>query len=144
MLLLICTCVHITTGFKGDSPIFVADHRSATMLCMVPVPEIGTVPKYGSFRQREKMIASDIVMEIRQMLAQGGISQRAIAQRMGVSRGTVWAIAQGKRHDRPRIIQGDSQFVAPAGRAVRCSGCGGLVQMPCLACYIRSYSSRSA
>jgi hypothetical protein len=98
--------------------------------------------KSYSFRQREKMIASDIVMEIRQMLAQGSISQRAIAQRMGVSRGTVWAIAQGKRRDRPRIIQGNSQFIAPAGRAVRCCGCGGMVQMPCLACYIRRWQSK--
>jgi hypothetical protein len=33
-------------------------------------------------------------------------------------------------------------FVPPAGRPVRCSGCGGLVQMPCLACYIRRWRRR--
>jgi len=89
------------------------------------------------------MIASDVVKEIRQMLAEGSLSQRAIAQRMGVSRGTVCAIAQGKRRDYPpRFFQKDMYFVPPAGRPVRCSGCGGLVQMPCLACYIRRWRRR--
>ena len=84
------------------------------------------------------MIASNIVREIRHLLAQGGMSQRAIAARMGVSRGTVAAIALGKRRDYPL---GDSRnnpgLVSPAGRPLRCAGCGCLVQMPCLACYIR-------
>jgi hypothetical protein len=89
------------------------------------------------------MIASDIVEEIRQMLAEGGLSQRAIAGRMGVSRGTVCAIAQGKRRDQPsQLYQQDMHFNPPAGAAVRCSGCGGLVQMPCLACFIRQWRYR--
>ncbi len=89
------------------------------------------------------MIASDIVKEIRQMLAEGSLSQRAIAERMGVSRGTVCAIAQGKRRDYPpRFFRMDMHFIPPAGRPARCSGCGGLVQMPCLACYIRQWRHR--
>jgi len=89
------------------------------------------------------MIASDIVREIRQMLAEGSLSQRAIAERMGVSRGTVCAIAHGKRRDYPpQFFRKDINFTAPAGRPVRCSGCGGLVQMPCLACYIRQWKCR--
>ena len=89
------------------------------------------------------MIASDIVKEIRQMLAKGSLSQRAIAQRMNVSRGTVCAIAQGKRSDYPpRFFRKDIHFISPAGVPVRCSGCGGLVQMPCLACYIRRWRRR--
>jgi hypothetical protein len=86
------------------------------------------------------MIASDVVKEIRRMLAEGSLSQRAIAQRMGVSRGTVCAIAQGKRRDYPpRFFRNDMYFIPPAGRPVRCAGCGGLVQMPCLACYVRKW-----
>ena len=89
------------------------------------------------------MIATDIVKEIRQMLAEGSLSQRAIADRMGVSRGTVCAIAQGKRRDYPlQFFRMDMHFIPPAGRPVRCSGCGGLVQMPCLACYIRQWRRR--
>jgi len=89
------------------------------------------------------MIASDVVKEIRQMLAEGSLSQRAIAGRMGVSRGTVCAIAQGKRHDYPpQYFRKDIHLISPAGLPVRCSGCGGLVQMPCLACYIRQWRRR--
>ncbi len=86
------------------------------------------------------MIASDIVQEIRELLAEGSLSQRAIAGRMGVSRGTVSAIAQGKRRDCPsRLFSQEIPFISPAGRPVRCPGCGGLAQMPCLACYINKW-----
>jgi predicted XRE-type DNA-binding protein len=89
------------------------------------------------------MIASDIVNEIRRMLAEGNLSQRAIAERTGVSRGTVCAIAHGKRRDcSTQYSQKDKHFITPAGQPVRCSGCGGLVQMPCLACYIRQWRTR--
>ena len=65
------------------------------------------------------MIASDIVKEIRQMLAEGSLSQRAIAERMGVSRGTVCAIAHGKRRDYPpRFFRMDMHFIPPAGARV--------------------------
>jgi transcriptional regulator with XRE-family HTH domain len=89
------------------------------------------------------MIATDVVREIRRMLAEGSLSQRAIAERMGVSRGTVCAIAQGTRGDYPpRFIRKDMRLIRPAGRPARCSGCGALVQMPCLACYIRQWQRR--
>lgn len=89
------------------------------------------------------MIASDIVKEIRQMLAVGSLSQRAIAQQTGVSRGTIYAIAKGKRRDYPpQYFRKDIHFIPPAGLPVRCSGCGGLVQMPCLACSIRQWKYR--
>jgi len=86
------------------------------------------------------MIASDIVKEIRQLLAEGILSQRAIAERIGVSRGTVSAIAQGKRRDYPpRSFTNEIHFMPPAGPPIRCPGCGGLAQMPCLACYINTW-----
>ena len=89
------------------------------------------------------MIANDIVKEIRELLADGSLSQRAIAERIGVSRGTVTAIAQGKRREyRPLKLPADIHFIPPAGRPVRCPGCGGLAQMPCLTCYIRKWKYR--
>jgi DNA-binding XRE family transcriptional regulator len=90
------------------------------------------------------MISANIVEDIRQMLAEGRLSQRAIAVRTGISRGTVSAIAQGKRRDYPaRYAPGDALFVPPAGRHVRCPGCGALAQMPCLACYLRRQNGRA-
>ena len=90
------------------------------------------------------MIADEIVREICLLLSEGCLSQRTIARRMGVSRGTVCAVARGKRtEDFSRIRAAGIHFSHPAGRAVRCPDCGGLVQMPCLACYLRRSRRRT-
>lgn len=88
------------------------------------------------------MIANAVVAEVRHLLSQGDLSQRKIAQRLGVSRGTVNAIAQGRRpdYDRPHRLEDD--FVPPAGLFQRCPVCGAKVQMPCLACYVRAILER--
>jgi hypothetical protein len=89
------------------------------------------------------MIANALVEEVRRMLAEGRLSQRKIAQTMGVSRGTVNAIARGRRRDdfsRRRQHEEDGGFTPPRGMPTRCPGCGALTQMPCLVCYIRAKS----
>jgi len=89
------------------------------------------------------MIASPVVDEIKRLLSDGELSQRKIARRLGVSRGTVGAIASGKRPDYEarRRIRKDS-FITPAGPPVRCPGCGGMAQAPCLACHVRALLDR--
>ena len=85
------------------------------------------------------MIAVEVVDEIRSLLTAGRFSQRKIAERLGVSRGTVNAIARGRRPDRAARPQDPAHdFIPPAGRPGRCPGCGGMVQMPCLACQVRA------
>jgi hypothetical protein len=84
------------------------------------------------------MLASGTVDEIRRLLGQGELSQRAIARVVGVSRGTVNAIACGRRPERaadPPLP--DDQWPPLEGPAVRCPTCGGMVRMPCLACRVR-------
>lgn len=89
------------------------------------------------------MIASPVVDEIMRLLSDGGLSQRKIARQMGVSRGTVGAIASGKRTDyEARRRMREDSFLAPAGPPVRCPGCGGMAQMPCLACHVRTLADR--
>ena len=85
------------------------------------------------------MIASPVVAEIKRLLSDRELSQRKIALRMGVSRGTVGSIASGKRPDYEarRRTRKDS-FIAPTGPPVRCPGCGGMARMPCLACHVRA------
>ena len=83
------------------------------------------------------------VAEIRRMLAQGELSQRKIAEQTGVSRGTVGAIALGRRpeyQDRRQDAGGD--FEPPGGPLRRCPGCGGMVLMPCLLCHVRGLKQR--
>ena len=85
------------------------------------------------------MIARSIVEQIRDLLREGSISQRKIACRVGVSRGTVNTIALGRRPDYAEG-NGDSEegFLAPQGPPRRCPGCGGMVLMPCLLCRLRA------
>ena len=89
------------------------------------------------------MIGTAVVDEIRDLLARGGLSQRTIARRMGVSRGTVNAIARGRRPDYAAVRrEPGADFRAPSGPPRRCRGCGGMVQMPCLVCHVRAIKER--
>ena len=85
------------------------------------------------------MLSVAVVEEIERLLAAGSLSQRGIARRMGVSRGSVNAIALGKRPDpQTRRRTQEDALPAPSGPPVRCPTCGGMVQMPCLACRLRA------
>jgi DNA-binding XRE family transcriptional regulator len=89
------------------------------------------------------MIAPTVIAEIRRLLREEHLSQRRVARRMQVSRGTVQAIATGNRPEyefRRRHV--DPEFTPPSGPWKRCPHCGGLVQMPCLACRVRTIQQR--
>jgi hypothetical protein len=87
------------------------------------------------------MIAATVIEEIQRMLEKRQYSQRGIAQRLGVSRGTVNAVARGRRPMySPRRRPSENGFRPPGGMPRRCPGCGGMVQMPCLLCYLRRRS----
>lgn len=88
------------------------------------------------------MLAPAVVEEIRGLLGVGRLSQRQIARRLGISRGSVNAIALGRRPDCMPRPSADDSFPAPSGAALRCPGCGGRVQMPCLVCYVRAWQKR--
>ena len=89
------------------------------------------------------MIATAVADEIRELLGSGQLSQRKIALRVGVSRGTVNAIALGRRPDYPARRGGPSDdFIPPSGPPRRCPGCGAKVRMPCLACHVRAIKVR--
>ena len=91
------------------------------------------------------MLPLATVEEIGRLLAEGKLSQRKIAKKLGISRGTVGAIASGRRglfgkepdEDSPELCC----FEAPPER---CRGCGALVYMPCVLCRTRAYQRRSA
>jgi hypothetical protein len=89
------------------------------------------------------MISSRIVDEIQRFLLSGTLSQRKIARRLGVSRGTVNAVALGKRPEASRRHR-EEALPPPLGPVVRCPGCGGLVHSPCLLCRVRAYQAVGA
>jgi len=89
------------------------------------------------------MISPVTVAEIRRLLIEKGLSQRNVAHLTGVSRGTIHAIAAGKRPDyelRGRSF--DADFSPPDGPPCRCPECGGMVHMPCLLCRVRATMRR--
>jgi hypothetical protein len=89
------------------------------------------------------MLSLAMVEEIRRLLEEGELSQRKIAATLGVSRGTVGAIASGKRGiygsepdpENPDLLSLD---LPPE----RCSGCGAMVYMPCVLCQAQKYIRR--
>ena len=89
------------------------------------------------------MLPLALVEEIRRLLNEGRLSQRKIALQLGVSRGTISAIASGRRgiHGREPSDDG-SHFPQTDLVPERCLGCGGMVYKPCLLCQTRAYARR--
>lgn len=85
------------------------------------------------------MLSLSVVEEIARQVAAGTLSQREIAQRLGVSRSVVSAIARGKRglHGRaPALLPLEPEPLDPP---MRCPKCGYRVHFPCLVCRTREY-----
>ena len=83
------------------------------------------------------MLTPATVLEIRRLLKIGALSQREIARSLGISRGTVHAIARGKRPVRAEPLWRGEGLMRPSGEPKRCPTCGGMVHMPCLLCEVR-------
>ncbi|MGA2067940.1 MAG: hypothetical protein ABSG86_23425 [Thermoguttaceae bacterium] len=85
------------------------------------------------------MIPAWKVEAIQTLLAEGRMTQRAIAKQVRVWRGAVADIAHGTR---PAHRGADRETAPDAlwceGPPERCPSCGGLVNMPCLACRTRA------
>lgn len=95
------------------------------------------------------MLEESIVAEVKRLVATKKLSLKKIADLTHVSRGSVSAIASGKRRIKkrkplrvPEIIEETDpwgeRFYYPAGPFARCPICGARVQMPCLACQIEN------
>jgi len=87
------------------------------------------------------MIANETIDRIQKLLGKSAFSQRKIARLVGVSRGTVSSVADGRRKKLPQDYCDDelTGFPLPHGEFTRCSQCGGMVQMPCLFCQIQEW-----
>ncbi len=85
------------------------------------------------------MIALVKEEQVKEALREGKLSQRKIAEQVGISRTTVNAIACGRRpRKRGQGWPASGGFVAPSGPACRCPTCGAMVKMPCLRCHLRA------
>ena len=90
------------------------------------------------------MLAWSLVEEVHRLLAAGKWSQRKIARQLGISRGTINAIAQGKRAvGRLPPQEGDEEW-HPEGPPQRCPCCGQLAYPPCRLCRVRAVLAKSS
>jgi hypothetical protein len=82
------------------------------------------------------MLSQQVIDEARQLLLEGQLSQRCIAERLRISRGTVNSLALGRRgsHGRETATAQPIQ-ISPS----RCPGCRALVYMPCVLCRTRRF-----
>jgi hypothetical protein len=81
------------------------------------------------------MLSDEIVEEIHRLLREGRLSRRAIAERLGISHGSVANVVHGRRNSRtPRTLI-DRHLKRPT----RCLSCGGMVYKPCRLCRARAY-----
>ncbi len=85
------------------------------------------------------MLALSVVEEIVRLLKEGQHSQRKIARRLGVSRGTVSALANGQRALFGRAPEAEAAERGPQLPPERCPQCGFFVHLPCLVCRTREY-----
>lgn len=89
------------------------------------------------------MISLALEERIRQLLAEGKLSQRKIARITGTSRSTVGAIANGRRHAcLARSVEDGAEHFSLQQPPRRCPDCGGMVYMPCHLCRVREYAAR--
>lgn len=80
------------------------------------------------------MLSPAQIRRIKELLADGTHTYRQIAHLLGVSLGTVSAIASRRRWSDEVV---DLHRDEPEGPPQRCPECGGLVMMPCLLCATR-------
>ena len=89
------------------------------------------------------MLSLAVIREACRLLDAGELSHRKIANQLGVSRGTIGALASGRRavYGREPGTQGTALrcWDTPPER---CRGCGATVFKPCLLCRAREYKAR--
>lgn len=91
------------------------------------------------------MIHPERVRFVKQLLREKKHSLRAISRLAGVSRGSVGAIASGRRPEyAPPSPTPEDDSWRPTGPITRCPNCGGRVYAPCRLCHVRDQASSHA
>jgi hypothetical protein len=88
------------------------------------------------------MLPTTLVHEIDRLLQEGELSHRKIAARLGVSRGTISAIASGRRGLYGKEPVDAHLLRVPSSPPTRCPHCGYRVYFPCNICRTRAHRRR--
>jgi hypothetical protein len=83
------------------------------------------------------MIDSKTILSIRHAIHHDNMTHKDAAKKFKVSRGAVNLAASGAiSREGESVSLSCKDTSPPTGQYVRCPGCGGMVQMPCLSCYM--------
>ncbi len=85
------------------------------------------------------MLPTALILEIDRLLKEGRLSHRKIATRLGVSRGTISALANGRRGLFGKELADDGTTHGRTSPPTRCPECGYRVYLPCLICEARQH-----
>ena len=85
------------------------------------------------------MLPTALIHEIDRLLKEGELSHRKIAIRLGVSRGTISAIASGRRGLHGQEADDVRRVRVRTSPPARCPRCGYRVYLPCLICEARQH-----
>jgi transcriptional regulator with XRE-family HTH domain len=85
------------------------------------------------------MITQQKADEVEKLLAAGGLSQRDVAIRAGISRSTVQQMVAGKW--RPKRLRAAPRPDVPRAKGF-CVACGVDTKLPCLVCQLRKHLHR--
>lgn len=84
------------------------------------------------------MLALGLEREVERLLDSKRLSERQIAKRLGISRGTVRSVAKVQRPTRTTCKKKGFSFFSDETPPARCKSCGAIVFMPCLLCHVRT------
>jgi hypothetical protein len=85
------------------------------------------------------MLPSAVIHEIDRLLRDGELSHRKISTMLGVSRGTISAMANGRRGLYGKEPNDMRLSLTPTAPPARCEHCGYRVYLPCLVCSARQH-----
>jgi predicted DNA-binding protein (UPF0251 family) len=128
-------------GGMRSSRTTTSEIRNRTTATFGPRVDPTSFPKHR-IRLEAAMHTTNVLYEIQRLILAGELSQREIAAHLGVSRGTVGAIASGRRSLAGREPRRTYSPLTPTMPPVRCRRCGYRVYSPCMICRVREHRAR--
>lgn len=91
------------------------------------------------------MHSPEVIQAAQELWNEGKLSRRAIAKKLGISRGSMSSIARGdlKPHPPREPRQADDTSALDTGPIERCPTCGGRVYAPCRLCAVRDWKAKA-
>lgn len=102
----------------------------------------GTGPRLSHAQRAERnvrLISAHVIRQVEELLKKSGLSRRAIAKQIGISRSVVNKVAAGEVTSVERFTREAKRQSPTNVGEYRCSTCGGkTTRFPCAKCYVET------